>query len=72
MELDRCGTGKLNLPLMLLQGRLPSLPAYIKVKEGTEKRGAIESVVRIVRKTVSPANLSRSPTYSLIHDILSS
>jgi hypothetical protein len=35
-----------------------------KVKEGTEKRGALESVVRVIRKTVS--TLSALP-YSLIN-----
>lgn len=38
---------------------------FPKVKEGTENRGAIESVVRVIRKTVSI--LSALP-YSLINE----
>lgn len=33
---------------------------YVQVKEGTENRGAIESVVRIVRKSVRLSQLSLS------------
>ena len=50
MELDRDRTG------IVVYEVLPRLLAlnFGKVKEGTENRGSIEAVVRLVRKTASP------------------
>jgi len=62
MELDRFGTGK------ILFFVIPSptvvytfMSCLVQVKEGTEKRGSIESLVRIVRKTVRERSQSIQP-----------
>jgi len=70
MELDRFGSGA------TLDSVIPShVVVYIslaQVKEGTEKRGSIESVVRLVRKTVceEPLVVNDSP-YSCFVQLLS-
>jgi hypothetical protein len=58
MELDRFGSGATVIPSHVM--------VYIclaQVKEGTEKRGSVESVVRLVRKTVcdEPLVVNASP-----------
>jgi hypothetical protein len=70
MELDRFGSG------VTLASVIPShLTVYIclaQVKEGTEKRGSIESVVRLVRKTVCDEPLVvNARSYSCFLQLLS-
>ena len=50
MELDCSCTSKLIPQYFIINVQLWSV---LQVKEGTENRGAIEAVVRVVRKSVS-------------------
>jgi len=61
MELDRFGSGATLASV--IRGHVIVYICLAQVKEGTEKRGSIESVVRLVRKTVcvGPPVVNDSP-----------
>lgn len=67
MELGGHGAGDVKYIGSTLEKvvyRLGTSRRLFQVKEGTEHRGAIESVVRVVRKTVCDVTICSRPRHS--------